>query len=195
MNYEKFNPNWNKPAIFTAQTYGTKTTVEIDHSDLDLDEVMDAFQTLINGMGYHSDAFKQWVLERAEEYNEEDKDYIATLKQDDERFENLRHYFPKVNENDKPHYDWDETSTNERMDVIGQNGNEGTHYFKDSDGFENYQNKNETKCYCGHTDYCDCGPEEDNIEWPKPNDTLIDAKKQYDEQLKMDAKKKKTKKK
>ena len=61
-----------KPAIFSAQTYGTKTTVEIDHSDLSLDEVMDAFQTLLDGMGYHHDGFKQWVLERAAEYQEEE---------------------------------------------------------------------------------------------------------------------------
>ena len=67
MNYKA-----NQPAIFTAQTYGTKTTVEIDHSDLDLNEVMDAFQTLIKGMGYHNDAFKQWILERAEEYREDE---------------------------------------------------------------------------------------------------------------------------
>ena len=67
MNYKT-----NMPAIFTAQTYGTKTTVEIDHCDLDLDEVMDAFQTLIKGMGYHNDSFKHWVLERAEEYREDE---------------------------------------------------------------------------------------------------------------------------
>lgn len=60
------------PAIFTAQTYGTKTTVEIDHSDLDLDDVMNAFQTLIVGMGYSNDALKHWVLDKAEEYREDE---------------------------------------------------------------------------------------------------------------------------
>ena len=78
-----------KPAIFSAQSYGTKTTVEIDHSDLDLDEVMDAFQTLLNGMGYHSDGFKQWVLERAAEYQEEDIDNNVDKEEDE--YENLRH--------------------------------------------------------------------------------------------------------
>ena len=67
MNYKT-----NQPAIFTAQTYGTKTTVEIDHCDLDLNEVMNAFQTLIVGMGYSNDALKHWVLEKAEEYKEDD---------------------------------------------------------------------------------------------------------------------------
>jgi len=58
----------NKTAIFSAETYGTKTTVEIDHCDLDFDEVMNAFQTLIVGMGYSNDALKHWVLEKADEY-------------------------------------------------------------------------------------------------------------------------------
>ena len=138
MRYENFKPDYNKTAIFSAQTYGTKTTVEVDHSDLDLDEVMDVFQTLINGMGYHSDAFKQWVMERAEEYKEEENDKWD----DDNEFENLRH-----STDDKPHWDWDDVEgpqdyteeDEKRMDIIGQNGNEGTHYYKDSDGFENYQ--------------------------------------------------------
>ena len=63
--------NVNQPAIFSAQTYGTKTTVEIDHCDLNLDEVMNAFQTLIVGMGYSNDSLKNWVLEKAMEYNDE----------------------------------------------------------------------------------------------------------------------------
>ena len=65
----------NQPAIFSAQTYGTKTTVEIDHCDLDLDEVMNAFQTLIVGMGYSNDALKHWVLEKAEEYREDEPEF------------------------------------------------------------------------------------------------------------------------
>lgn len=75
MNYKT-----NMPAIFTAQTYGTKTTVEIDHCDLDLDEVMNAFQTLIIGMGYHNDSFKHWVLERAEEYREDEPELNIDFK-------------------------------------------------------------------------------------------------------------------
>jgi len=96
MGYENFTTGFNKPAIFTAQTYGTKTTVEIDHSDLDLNEVMEAFQTLIIGMGYSNDSLKHWVLEKADEYNEEDRetipfdeeerkvieDYVANLPED-----------------------------------------------------------------------------------------------------------------
>ena len=74
MNVSNFKTDWNKPSIFSAQTYGTKTTVEIDHSDLSLDEVMDAFETLVTGMGYHKDAWKEWILDRANEYQEEENE-------------------------------------------------------------------------------------------------------------------------
>ena len=36
-----------KPTIITGQQYGTKVSVELDHSDTDIDELMYAFQTLI----------------------------------------------------------------------------------------------------------------------------------------------------
>jgi len=119
-----------KPAIFSAQTYGTKTTVEIDHSDLNVDEVMDAFQTLIVGMGYSLDSWKEWIMETAAEYQEEEdekwNDVKASMEQDEQRYENLRH---STDEAEK------------RMDIIGQNGNDGLHY--SSDNFEDYQNQND----------------------------------------------------
>ena len=76
-----------KPTIITAQQYGTKVSVEIDHSDTDIDELMDAFQTLIVGLGYHQTSFKSWVLDRADEYRETDNEELKeklTEWQDDE---------------------------------------------------------------------------------------------------------------
>jgi hypothetical protein len=60
-----------KPTLITAQQYGTKVSVEIDHSDTDIDELMDAFHTLIVGLGYHDSAWKEWIVDRADEYKEE----------------------------------------------------------------------------------------------------------------------------
>jgi ribosomal protein L12E/L44/L45/RPP1/RPP2 len=60
-----------KPTLITAHQYGTKVSVEIDHSDTDIDELMDAFHTLIIGLGYHDSAWKDWVVDRADEYKEE----------------------------------------------------------------------------------------------------------------------------
>lgn len=84
-----------KHSIFTAQHYGTKISVEIDHSDLDLDEVMESFKTLVVGMGYSLDTWKQWIMETAEQYQEEENekwdDVSAAMEHDEERYENLRH--------------------------------------------------------------------------------------------------------
>ena len=96
-----FTTDFKKQAIFTAQTYGTKTTVEVDHSDLSLDEVMDAFQTLLIGMGYHHDSFKSWVIERAEEYIETDaedlKEKLEAWKFEDDD-NDIRHRYLKDSE-------------------------------------------------------------------------------------------------
>jgi len=144
-----FTTNMNKASKFTAETYGTKITVEVDHSDLSLDEVMDVFQTLIIGMGYHENSFKNWVTERAIEYNETDaedlKEKLEAWKFEDDDIE-LRHSYLKDSEGyesmDELENDFfgqiDESE--KRMDIIGQNGNEGLHYRatdEDEDEFSN----------------------------------------------------------
>lgn len=160
-----FSTDMNKPTIITAQQYGTKVSVELDHSDTSLDELMDAFETLIIGLGYHNTAWKEWIVERAAEYDEEEnekwdedggfgvKPYtIDDFKKDEEEYENLRH------SSDIKYTEEDE----KRMDIIGQNGNEGTHYFED-------------------------------LEWPEPNEELIKAKEKYDKALNIISKKRKPK--
>ena len=69
-----FRNGMDKPTIITAQQYGTKVSVELDHSDTDLDELMDAFETLVIGLGYHADTWKSWIVERAAEYHEEENE-------------------------------------------------------------------------------------------------------------------------
>ena len=66
------NLDFKKPTIITAQQYGTKVSVELDHSDTDIDELMEAFHTLVVGLGYHQSAWKQWIVDRADEYKEEE---------------------------------------------------------------------------------------------------------------------------
>lgn len=61
-----------KPTIITAQQYGTKVSIELNHSDTDIDELFDAFQTIIVGLGYHESSWKQWIVDRADEYKEEE---------------------------------------------------------------------------------------------------------------------------
>ena len=284
-----FTTDFKKPATFTAQTYGTKTTVEVDHSDLSLDEVMDAFQTLLIGMGYHTDALKSWVIDRADEYRETDAEDLKE-KLNAWKFENddntLRHSFgewtkdsegpeeeynqkvkqkpwsnlpddmweriqkieaqredthcpilpedestgalanssirerqerqelDKLDNEPKPHYDWDEEITNERIDIIGQNGNEGTHYDEeeivwgdeDEDEFDDYGksttiDKDVVWDWNNAEDTNESGneTEDDNLfesdEW-EANDNLKAANERYKKEVrKMNAKEKRDNKK
>jgi hypothetical protein len=93
MSYKSIT-DFIKPTIITAQQYGTKVSVEIDHSDTDLDELMDAFQTLVIGLGYHESAWKSWVIDRADEYRETDAEELKeklTEWQDDEIYDAVFH--------------------------------------------------------------------------------------------------------
>lgn len=74
-----------KPTIITGQQYGTKISVEIDHSDTDIDELFDAFRTLVIGLGYSDTTWKECIIERAEEYND-DKNEILQSQKDREIF-------------------------------------------------------------------------------------------------------------
>ncbi len=166
MNYENFKTGFNKPSIFTAQQYGTKTTVEVDNSDLTLDEVMDAFQTLIIGMGYHESSFKNWVLDRADEYRQDDTtDATTPYTHEDfkknEEFANLRHGY-RATEEDEAEFD-----------------DYGMRIAEDRVGFE-----------WGDVAEDDGGwIDVDDI---KPNNELIDAAKKYKKALKtLSAKQKK----
>lgn len=199
MNYENFKQGFNKPTIITAQQYGTKISVEVDHSDLTLDEVMDAFQTLIIGLGYHENSFKNWVLERADEYNETDaqdlKEKLEAWKFDDESDDIvLRHQYEDREELENDFFgglDFDE----KRMDIIGQNGNEGLHYRatdEDESEFDDYGQRIEKGAVS--FEWGD-EPEDDNLfegdSW-FANENLKSANKRYKAEVKkMNTKQKK----
>lgn len=90
-----------KPTIITAQQYGTKVSVELDHSDTDISELFDAFRTICIGLGYSDSAWESIVLDKADEFKDEKfdndvdmvtfskeqqkkiNDYVANLPEDD----------------------------------------------------------------------------------------------------------------
>jgi hypothetical protein len=63
-----------KPTVFTVKNYDKTITIEIDHSDIDFNEVMGTFESLTIAMGFGKDSFRDWVKETAEIYAEEDKE-------------------------------------------------------------------------------------------------------------------------
>ena len=197
----------NKPSKFTAETYGTKIKVKIDHSDLSLDEVMDAFQTLIIGMGYHENSFKNWVIERANEYNETDaedlKQKLEAWKFDEESDDIVfRHgYYENREELDNDFFGNYDSEAEKRMDIIGQNGNDGLHYratqededeFSNNGGFDGKAHfewgDEPEEDYDGQfDDWKNETPEDDNLfegdEW-KPNQKLAEANERYKSEVK-----------
>ena len=197
----------NKPSKFTAETYGTKIKVKIDHSDLSLDEVMDAFQTLIIGMGYHENSFKNWVIERANEYNETDaedlKEKLEAWKFDEESDDIVfRHgYYENREELDNDFFGNYDSEAEKRMDIIGQNGNDGLHYratqededeFSNNGGFDGKAHfewgDEPEEDYDGQfDDWKNETPEDDNLfegdEW-KPNQKLAEANERYKSEVK-----------
>ena len=183
-----FTTGFNKPSKFTAETYGTKISVEVDHSDLSLDEVMDVFQTLIIGMGYHENSFKNWVIERANEYNETDaedlKEKLEAWKFEDDDIV-LRHGYENREELENDFFGTYDSEAEKRMDIIGQNGNDGLHYRatqEDEDEFSNdggFDGK-------PHFEWGDI-PEDDNLfegDECKPNQKLVEANERYKSEVK-----------
>lgn len=148
MNYENFKQGFNKPTIITAQQYGTKVSVEIDHSDTSIDELFDAFQTICIGLGYHENSFKKWITERAEEYIETDaeelKEKLEAWKFEEDytgQFKDWKNETPEVNQEEEDSFFGPYDSDEKRMDIIGQNGNEGLHYRatdEDESEFDDY---------------------------------------------------------
>jgi hypothetical protein len=103
--YTPLKSGYNKPTIITAQQYGTKVSVELDHSDTDLDELIDAFKTLIVGLGYSESAWKENICERAADYMDEDNfkdeimvsDGLINLSKKDAEI-----LFESINKNSEP---------------------------------------------------------------------------------------------
>jgi hypothetical protein len=199
MNYENYKPDWNKPSIFTAQQFGTKISVEVERSDMNLDEVMDALQTLIIGLGYHENSFKNWVINRADEYNETDaedlKEKLEAWKFEDDNIV-LRHNFPTINtEEDDFFGKWDDYNATldqdeDRYRATDEDENEfddyGKRIEKDAVSFEWGDEPEED--YDGQfNDWKNETPEDDDLfeadEW-KTNENLKSANKRYKAEVK-----------
>ena len=107
----------NPPSRFTATMWGKTVTIELDHSDFDLTELMDIFKGLTIASGFEMTSWNNVIKATASEIYDEEHEIVkeALDTTDDDNFFGS----------------WgsvEEENVNERMDIIGQNGNEGTHY-------------------------------------------------------------------
>jgi hypothetical protein len=99
---------FNKPSKFTGEMMGTKVAVEYEHSTIDFDQIVDAFETILTGLGYHPDAIKEWIVDRAAEYKKEDaqsenNEWDVTLEDGLE---------------DEGDYFWEENKTNQVIAIL-----------------------------------------------------------------------------
>ena len=89
------------------------------------------------GLGYSDTSFKSWVLDRADEYRETDTDNLKKALNDWK--------FEEDDSTELTHRYNEDLIAERRMDIIGQNGNEGLHYSNDG-GFDgNPKTKNKKK--------------------------------------------------
>jgi hypothetical protein len=110
--------DFSQPTILTGKQYGTTVRIELDHSDTSIDEVMDGMLTIVKGLGYLDGTINEWIKDKSKDIYEDEYDIISKSLADD--------WFNDEGEFGE-NFRWD-TADEERMDIIGQNGNEGTHY-------------------------------------------------------------------
>lgn len=68
--------DFKKPAVFTSGMYDKKVTIEVDHSDLDIYELLEVFHKLSLASGFIDDSWRDAIKELGELYTEEDNDGI-----------------------------------------------------------------------------------------------------------------------
>lgn len=202
-----------KPTILTGKQYGTTITIELDHSDTSIDEVMDGFLTIVKGLGYLDSTINEWIKEKSKDIYDDEHQIVKDALRDDFQIDwfndtdtdeedcgcndNIENEWGNEEEYDEyndEEVDW--TWNEERIDIIGQNGNEGTHYeatngyglATDEDIEEcelNEELETPLKDYKGiyverpHFDWND-----EELDWPVANDKLKAAAQRYSDEVK-----------
>ena len=155
----------NPSSKFTASMYGKQVTIELDHSDFDLTELMEIFKGLTIASGFEINSWNNVIKALSAEIHDNEtedlKEKLNEWKNDEDEFkhEDLRHNtdtkvgldewkarngFGSWTADSEGHEeeldndffgDWgsvEEEIVNDRMNIIGQNGNEGLHYEDDT---------------------------------------------------------------
>jgi hypothetical protein len=198
--------DFTKPTVLTLTQYGTKVTIELDHSDTSIDELFNAFTTTLIGQGYLQSTINNWITDKADEIDEELEetidDYFFNDGEGDDRmieqyFENIAmdtnygittseeeeydDYGQKVVRYRATEEDMDEVELNEKYDYKGIHvenpwGNEPEEKVT-FDWESNYDWQNEEE---------EVGLDEpiEDLVWPKPNEKLKMAAQRYSEEVK-----------
>jgi hypothetical protein len=200
--------DFSQPTILTGKQYGTTVTIELDHSDTSIDEVMDGMLTIVKGLGYLDTTVNEWIKDKAKDVYDDEHQIVKDAFAEDwfDVFNDKEDYEGQFNDwenetpteeelptecwcgsrercdcvsepNDNDEYEdfidsnWDE----ERIDIIGQNGNEGTHYGLATD-------EDIEECELNDRPTFDWNDED--FDWPVPSEQLKAAAQRYSEKVK-----------
>ncbi len=78
-----------QPTILSGKQYGTTITIELDHSDTSIDEVMDGFLTIVKGLGYLDSTINEWIKDKAKDVYDDEHTIVKNAFAED-WFDNLR---------------------------------------------------------------------------------------------------------
>lgn len=99
---------------FTGEAYGTRVTIELDHSDLGIDELMDAFKGIALGLGYSESSWNDYIRETG-------YDLQLDEEENEINFRNSK-FDPKSQSPDgEPTFDWESdyfSMTDKDLDVF-----------------------------------------------------------------------------
>jgi hypothetical protein len=76
----------NQPSKVSATQWGKTVTIEVEHSDVDLYELLEMFKGLAVGLEYSESSWRSVIKELGELYTEEDDDgdgYVNKLTDED----------------------------------------------------------------------------------------------------------------
>ena len=133
--------DFSQPTILTGKQYGTTITIELDHSDTSIDEVMDGFLTIVKGLGYLDTTINEWIKDKSKDIYDDEYEIMSNSLADD-WFNDIdtdedcgcgnnewgsEEEYDEWNDEEVDWKGWDSVDE-KRIDIIGQNGNEGTHY-------------------------------------------------------------------
>lgn len=88
---------------FTGQCYGTKVTIELDHSDLGIGELFDAFKGIALGLGFAESSWNEYIIESGLCLQDDTDDSEINLRHSNEHWNNPENWV----DNDNPTFDWD----------------------------------------------------------------------------------------
>jgi hypothetical protein len=97
----------NQPSSVSATQWGKTVTIAVEHSDVDLYELLEMFKGLAVGLEYSEDSWRKVIKELGELYTEEDADneidgYVNSLHESEIDAALAEHNL---------HEEWDTTNT------------------------------------------------------------------------------------